>query len=255
MLSVSEAVPLFYHIFISEAVTCFYHIFISEDVPAIEGRGMRRRPATEKPNITPICEEEEEEERPGAEVIQEAKERRNVALTFEQIKQEFIPSPIRGFVSERGDSLMDGYFDSSLSTIEDTEKENDDPTEIYEKSASSNKRRSESPAPKDMTPLKRVATTTGTPAKKTSSNHLPKSPALEVASPNHLLQSPALEVAKTKSPRSLSPLNCLRGSATVSMRRKNSAEGSPGEPDLKASPITVRPKPKFQVVNGKLMPI
>ena len=60
--------------------------------------------------------------------------------------------------------------------------------------------------------------------------------------------------AVTSKRSSRSPLGCLKGSNTTSFKKD---ETSPADPDFngKESPITVRPKPKFKVVNGKLMPI
>jgi hypothetical protein len=154
-------------------------------------------------DITPITEEAEEEEKEDSKV--------------------------------RGASILEGYFDTSHSTIEE-EKENDTPCNISDISpASAQKRRSESPAKEHSSPTKRLAAASNFSA--TPSSKSKKSPAVMDSKRN-----------------SRSPLSCLKGSTTTSFKR---GEVSPADPDFNGedSPITVRSKPKFKVVNGKLMPI
>ena len=175
---------------------------------------VRRRGVKETLDITPITEEEEEKEEEGGS-------------------------------AERGDSILEGYFDSSHSTIEEEEeKENETPCNMSDISpVTAHKRRSESPAKEHRSPTKRHAGDKVSPAVSSK-----VSPAVSSK------VSPAVTESRRKTPMSRSPLSCLKGTTTSSFKR---GEVSPAEPDFKKedSPITVRPKPKFKVVNGKLMPI
>ena len=222
---------------------------------AIEVRGGgRRRVALETPNITPICEEEEEDMTPS-EVGPTFSEVRPTPdkMTFRDIQLEFVPSPIRGLVQERGDSLMEGYFDSSISTIEEEEEAKENDEVVPGVVTPSNKRRSQSPGA--QSPSKRIMS---------DAKYSSPFPHIKKNSPR------SISPIKKNSPRSISPLNCLKGSGSVRRKTSNEAarktsneaarktatsESSPGDTDLKPSPITVRPKPKFQVINGKLVPI
>ena len=151
---------------------------------------------------------------------------------------------------ERGASILEGYFDSSHSTIEEeTEKENETPCNMSDISpVTANKRRSESPAKEHRSPTKRHA---GLPAPRDKVS-APVRDKVSPATPAANKASPAVTETRRKAPMSRSPLSCLKG--TPSFKR---GEVSPAEPDFikEDSPITVRPKPKFKVVNGKLMPI
>ena len=183
---------------------------------AISTGSVRRRGVKETLDITPITEEEEE-----------------------------------GGSAERGASILEGYFDSSHSTIEEEEeeeKENETPCNMSDISpVTAHKRRSESPAKEHRSPTKRHAGVSASTDK--------VSPSRDKVSPAVSSKvSPAVTESRRKTPMSRSPLSCLKGTATSSFKR---GEVSPAEPDFKKedSPITVRPKPKFKVVNGKLMPI
>ena len=179
---------------------------------AIDSGSLRRRGKKEILEITPITEEEEEEKEDS---------------------------------KGRGASILEGYFDSSHSTIEE-EKENETPCNMSDISPiTAQKRRSESPTKEHISPSKRLATSGRSPAT------AGRSPATPTAK-NKV--SPAVVESKRKTPISRSPLSCLKGSATSSFKK---GEVSPADPDFNGedSPIIVRPKPKFKVVNGKLVPI
>ena len=191
---------------------------------AISTGSVRRRGVKETLDITPITEEEEEE----------------------------------GGSAERGASILEGYFDSSHSTIEEEEeeeKENETPCNMSDISpVTAHKRRSESPAKEHRSPTKRHAGVSASTDKVSPSRDKVSTSRDKVSPAVSSKVSPAVTESRRKTPMSRSPLSCLKGTATSSFKR---GEVSPAEPDFKKedSPITVRPKPKFKVVNGKLMPI
>ena len=193
----------------------------------ISSGSVRRRGVKETLDITPITEEEEEKEEEGGS-------------------------------AERGASILEGYFDSSHSTIEEEEeeKENETPCNMSDISpVTTHKRRSESPAKEHRSPTKRHAGDKVSPAVvSTSRDKVSPAVSSKVSPVVSSKVSPAVTESRRKTPMSRSPLSCLKGTTTSSFKR---GEVSPAEPDFKKedSPITVRPKPKFKVVNGKLMPI